>query len=254
MERVHILGIPIDPVTMEEAVRRVQEMLQRSVQCHVMTPNSEMLVEAHRNPAFKEVLQKSMLNLPDSAGLLWAARRQGQRLPERVSGVDFVERLCATLSADVPVFLLGGRNGVAEKAAQKLRMDPTSLKLRGAGNGELRIIGMYEGSPQEEDAQEIIHRVNISAAKLLLVAYGAPVQDLWIAKHLSGMPNIRVAIGVGGTFDFLAGNIRRAPKWMRSLGLEWLWRLMLQPQRIGRICMAIIVFPFLVLTTKKHAS
>lgn len=242
MQRVSILGIPIDSLTMEEAVVRVTGMLHGSAQYHVMTPNSEMLVEAHRNPAFREVLQKNALNLPDSVGLLWAARMQGRSIPERVSGVDFIERLCRALSGEDSVFFLGGRNGVGEKTVQKLKIE----------NGKLRIVGVYEGSPREEDAQEIIHRVHTSAATLLLVAYGAPVQDLWIAKHLSSMPNIRVAIGVGGTFDFLAGNIRRAPKWMRSLGIEWLWRLLLQPWRIRRIVIAVMVFPFLVLTSRKR--
>lgn len=240
MEPVHILGVPIDAITMEQAILRVQEMLKGSTQCHVMTPNNEMLVEAHRNPAFKEILQKSAINLPDSTGLLWAARRSGQRIPERVSGVDFAEKLCAGLSSDVPVFFLGGRNGVAKKAAEKLRIE----------NKKLRIAGAIEASPQEEDAQNIIQQVNDSGARLLLVAYGAPKQDLWIAKHLSQMPNIRVAIGVGGTFDFLAGNVRRAPKWMRSMGLEWLWRVILQPWRIRRIFTAIVVFPLFVLCKK----
>lgn len=236
MYRVHILGVPVDAVTMQEAVQRVLGMLRGGAQHHVMTPNSEMLVEASRNGAFKDVLQKSALNLPDSAGLLWAAWIKGELLPERVSGVDFVEKLCGSLSGDAPVFLLGGRNNAGKRTAEKF----------GIRNSGLRIAGMHEGSPKENDAQEIMRRVNASGAKLLLVAYGAPVQDLWIAKHLSQMPSVRVAIGVGGTFDFLAGSVRRAPPWMRSIGLEWLWRLMLQPWRMHRIFTAVVVFPILV--------
>jgi len=102
------------------------------------------------------------------------------------------------------------------------------------------------------DADQIIQAVNTSGAKLLLVAYGAPKQDLWIAKHLSKMPTVRVAIGVGGTFDFLSGTIKRAPRWLRSLGLEWLWRLILQPWRIKRIWTAVVIFPMLVLMSKKQ--
>jgi N-acetylglucosaminyldiphosphoundecaprenol N-acetyl-beta-D-mannosaminyltransferase len=242
VKRVHILGIPIDPVTMDEAIDRVVEMLAGTAQHHVMTPNSEMLVEAHRHPAFKAVLQKSDLNLPDSAGVVWAARRQRQRMPERVSGVDFVEQLSKKLSVDNPVLLLGGRNGVAENAAQKLRMK----------NEELRIAAVYEGSPREEDASEIIRQVNASGAVLLLVAYGAPAQDLWIARHLSHMPNVRVAIGVGGTFDFLSGRIQRAPQWMQHIGLEWLWRLCKEPRRWKRIFRAAVVFPFYVLMQRSQ--
>lgn len=111
---------------------------------------------------------------------------------------------------------------------------------------------MHEGSPREVDAQEIVDRVNASGAKLLLVAYGAPTQDLWIAKHLSQMPTVRVAMGVGGTFDFLSGNVQRAPRFMRSIGMEWLWRVILQPWRIKRIWTAVVTFPVLVLTSKKQ--
>ncbi|OGJ59908.1 hypothetical protein A2881_02120 [Candidatus Peribacteria bacterium RIFCSPHIGHO2_01_FULL_55_13] len=240
--RIPILGVPIDPVTMEEAVTCVLSMLHGLKQCHVMTPNNEMLVEADRNAAFKSVLQRSDLNLPDSTGLLWAARRTGERIPERVSGVDFVERLCGALDQSIPVFFLGGRGGAAEKAAEKF----------GMRNSEFGIAGVFEGSPKDMDADQIIQAVNTSGAKLLLVAYGAPKQDLWIAKHLSKMPTVRVAIGVGGTFDFLSGTIKRAPRWLRSLGLEWLWRLILQPWRIKRIWTAVVIFPMLVLMSKKQ--
>jgi N-acetylglucosaminyldiphosphoundecaprenol N-acetyl-beta-D-mannosaminyltransferase len=153
-----------------------------------------------------------------------------------------VEKLCSGLSGDVPVFFLGGRNDAAVSTGKKLAMS----------NEQLAIAGAYEGSPRDEDVTDIVCRINALGAKLLLVAYGAPAQDLWIAKHLSRMPSVRVAIGVGGTFDFLAGNIRRAPQWMRSLGIEWLWRVIVQPWRIGRILIAVMVFPFMVFTSKKR--
>lgn len=243
MERVRILGIPIDAVMMNEAVLRVGNMLKSAGQHHVMTPNSEMLVEGQRNPAFRAVMQSATLNLPDSVGILRAARWVGQEIAERVSGVDFVEQLCGKLDQNVPVFFLGGRGGVGERARDKLGMK----------NAELRIVGTYEGSPRDADAEDIIQRVNSSGAHLLLVAYGAPQQDLWIAKHFSKMPCVRVAIGVGGTFDFLSGRITRAPKWMQHMGLEWLWRLCKEPQRWKRMIHATIVFPFLVITkTERH--
>ncbi len=237
VERVHILGIPVDSVTLSQAIDQVTAMLAGSAQHHIMTPNSEMLLESKRNAAFREVLLRSSLNLPDSAGVLWAAQRQGQHLPERVSGVDFVEKLCAVLHEGVPVFFLGGRNGAAKQAAEKLRMK----------NEELIIAGEFEGSPHDAEADDIIRRVNASGAKLLLVAYGAPQQDLWIAQHLSSMPYIRVAMGVGGTFDFLSGRIQRAPQCMQRMGLEWLWRLCKEPRRWKRIFRATVVFPYYVL-------
>ena len=243
MQRVHILGVPLDPVTQDEAISRISQMLLEGGKYHITTPNSEMLTEASHNSTFRSLLQSTDLNLPDSAGLLWAAKRTGQHLPERVTGVDTVERLLRSLSAEHPVFFLGGRGGVGERAAEKCRMK----------NVECRIT-TYEGSPSQKDAAEIIKRINESGAHLLLVAYGAPAQDLWINQHLLNLTSVKVAIGVGGTFDFLSGSIKRAPACMRSLHLEWLWRLILQPSRIRRIWSAVAVFPFLVIrsTNKKN--
>lgn len=205
-----------------------------------MTPNNEMLVEGTKNPAFLKVMQSTALNLPDSTGIIWAARRLGTPLKERVPGVDIVLALCAALEPQDTVFLLGAAPGVAQQAALHLSTQFPQLK----------IVGTYAGSPTEEDAAEIIQEVNESGAKILLVAYGAPKQDLWIHKHLKNLPNIKIAMGVGGTFDFFAGVRRRAPLPLRKIGLEWLWRLLLEPSRWKRILTAVVVFPWLVLTRR----
>lgn len=235
MQRVRILGVPIDPVTQDEAIVRISQMLTDGGKHHVMTPNNEMLVRAQKMPVFKSLLQTSELNLPDSTGLLWAAKHTGQHLPERVTGVDTVERLLRSAGSECPVFLLGGRKGVADKTAEKLKNQKPKLN-----------IFTHEGSPSAEEEAEIIKRINESDACLLLVAFGAPAQDLWINQHLLSLTSVKVAIGVGGTFDFLSGSIKRAPMWMQKAGLEWLWRLMLQPSRIGRIYTAVIQFPLMV--------
>ena len=114
-------------------------------------------------------------------------------------------------------------------------------------NTSLRIAGTFSGSPRDEDAEEIIGKIREAKPHLLLAAFGAPEQDLWISEHLKKLPSVRVAMGVGGTFDFLAGKRRRAPKWMRSIGLEWFYRLLREPKRIKRIFNAVVVFPMLVL-------
>ncbi len=247
-DRIYILGVPIDPVTMDEAVSRITGFLQSdghrptsalgaTAGRHVMTPNNEMLVEAQKNPAFLGLLQKSDLSLPDSSGLLLAAKWKGQRLPQRVTGVDTVRRLCASLSHEHPVFLLGAAEGVAERAAAKLREK----------NSQLNIAGTYSGSPRPEHASEIIDRINRSGVHVLLVAFGASVQDLWIAEHLHQVPSVRVAMGVGGTFDFIAGVKKRAPRFIQNIGLEWFWRFVQEPSRWKRMWRAVVVFPLLVL-------
>lgn len=237
MDRVRLLGVPIDPVTASEAVARLRSFLTDGRQHHVMTPNSEMLVAASKDEAFRSLLNRTDLNIPDSQGLLYAARWTGQFLPERVTGVDTVQAFCASLSKDTPVFLLGAAPGVAEAAAE-------ALKKKNPG---LNIAGTFSGSPKDEDATDILQRIALSGAQILFVAYGAPKQDEWIDKHLKELPSVKVAMGVGGTFDFLAGVQKRAPSLFRKLGLEWLWRVVREPKRIGRIMTAVIVFPVIVL-------
>jgi len=234
--RVFLLGVPIDAVSPDEAVLCLQRFLAEPAQRFVATPNNEMLVVAARNPAFRSLLKSAALNLPDSTGLLLAARVTKQFLPVRVTGVDTVQSLCAGLDGEHPVFLLGAAPGVAERAAAALR----------AWNSRLVIAGTYAGSPRPEDAEGIISRINASGAHLLLVAYGTPRQEQWITQCLHRMSSVRVAIGVGGAFDFLSGAVPRAPVLLRAVGFEWLWRLALQPWRIGRIWNATIVFSFLV--------
>lgn len=237
MTRVQILGVPIDAVSFHQAVSTLFDMARGSSQHHVMTPNNEMLVEAHRNKKFHALLQRTSLNLPDSSGLLFAARQTGQSLPERVPGVDAMMALCKQLDEHTPVFLLGAGEGVAARAAEELRRS----------NPQLRIAGTYAGSPSDEDAAEITKRIIASKAAVLFVAYGAPKQDVWIDVHLSSLPSVRLAMGVGGSFDFLAGTATRAPVVFRRVYLEWLWRLLLQPWRLPRILRATVVFPLLVL-------
>ena len=223
---------------MADALARLRALLQDGGHHHVMTPNSEMLVAAARDPSFREILNATSLNLPDGVGLLWMARWRGQRLPQRVAGVDVVTRLLADLDEHCGVFLLGAAPGIADRAAAEVRRR----------NPRLRIVGTYGGSPHDADAQDIIVRIRAAAPALLLVAYGAPAQDRWIRRHLHQLPSVRVAMGVGGTFDFLAGVQRRAPALLRTMGLEWAWRLAREPQRWKRILTATVVFPWMVMT------
>jgi N-acetylglucosaminyldiphosphoundecaprenol N-acetyl-beta-D-mannosaminyltransferase len=176
-DRVLVLGIPLSVLTPDQAVAHLHSLLTSSGQHHVMTPNNEMLVYATSHPEFTAILRRTTLNLPDSTGVVWAMRRAGAAIKTRVTGVDTVMHLCQELSADEPVFLLGGRDGVAAVAAAVLQ----------GRNPSLRIVGTAEGSPAPADAPGLIAQINQSGARLLLVAYGAPQQDVWIARHLQLM-------------------------------------------------------------------
>ncbi|MBI3331380.1 WecB/TagA/CpsF family glycosyltransferase [Candidatus Peregrinibacteria bacterium] len=236
MHTVTLLGVSIDAVTMPQAIERLRAFVETASFHHVMTPNSEMLVEASRNPAFRSVLQNASLRIPDSIGLVKMARHTGQHLPERVTGIDTVTAFLSDLPSQHGVFLLGSAPGIAEAAAVALQNK----------NPGLRVVGIFSGSPREADAPEILRRINAAEPHVLLVAFGSPAQDLWIDRYKQDLHSVRLAMGIGGAFDFLSGKAKRAPNAFRMLGLEWLWRVMREPTRIKRIWNAVVVFPLLV--------
>ncbi len=221
---LRILGIPIHDVTLEEALEWVATWIAEGGAHQIATVNPEFVMMARRDSAFRAVLERADLCLPDGVGITLAARYLGRPLRERVAGVDLVERLSARAAEEGwRLFLLGAAPGVADRAAAALR----------SRNPGLVVSGTYAGSPRVEEEDEIIHRVQKAEADILLVAYGAPAQDIWLARNLA-CTGARVGAGVGGAFDYIAGVVPRAPRWMRRAGLEWLYRLIRQPWRWRR--------------------
>ncbi len=191
----------------------------------VATVNPEFVMVAQQNIPFRQVLQHADLCVADGVGLLLAARWQKRPLPERVTGNELLQALAARAATEGwSFFFLGAAPGVAETAAATLQQRWPAL----------RIAGCYAGSPRAEEVVSIIRRVQMARPAILLVAYGAPAQDLWIARCQPTL-QIPLAIGVGGAFDFLAGRVPRAPHWMQRWGLEWLFRLLRQPWRWRRM-------------------
>ncbi|MFH0852160.1 MAG: WecB/TagA/CpsF family glycosyltransferase [bacterium] len=221
---MELLGVRIDNVTMDEALQKIEGFLSDGRQHYVVTINPEFLVTAQKDKEFKDILNRAGLAIPDGIGVVWASRFFSGGLKERVAGIDLVKSLKLKVKS-CRVFLLGGRDGVAEKIA-----------------GEWPEVVAFSENPEEGVAL-----INKYEPNILLVALGAPKQEKWIVQNLSKIPSVKVAIGVGGAFDFLAGKISRAPKIFQCLGLEWLWRLAQEPRRIGRIFNAVVVFPVLIL-------
>ena len=231
MDSAEILGVRVDAVTMDQADACVAHFVGEP-RCHqVATVNPEFIMIARRDLEFARVLAASDLNLPDGANLVRAARILGYPLHERVAGSDLIWRIAARAEEKGwKIFLLGGKEGIGARAAARL----------GERYTHLQIAGVWAGSPWPRGDEEQVARLNRSGAEILFVAYGAPAQEMWIARN-RGRLTARVAMGVGGAIDFVAGIIPRAPMWMQRTGLEWLFRLARQPWRIRR---QLVLFEF----------
>lgn len=241
LRQVAILGVAVDDVVEDEALALADEMIRAGGPHQICTVNPEFIMEARRNPAFAAVLAGADLRTPDGFGLLLAARYLGTPLRGRVTGVELTRRLAA-LAAErgYRLFLLGAAPGVAEAAAAALQ----------AANPGLTIAGTFAGSPAARHEPFLRQLIAAARPDILLVAYGHPRQDLWIAGN---QPHLRVplAIGVGGAFDYISGRVPRAPAFMRRIGLEWLYRLIRQPHRLPRIIDAVPRFLWMVMRYRR---
>lgn len=221
---MHIAGVKIDNLSMEEAVEAFAGFLNDGKQRHIVTVNSEFVVLAHKDERFRKILNNADLAVADGFGIVIASVLFGKKIKERVSGTDLMEKIL--YGGRGKVFLLGGKNGVAQKISEKFS----------------NIVGY------SEDPKEAVEKINRVGPNILFVALGAPKQEEWIAENFKKIPSVKVAMGVGGAFDFISGNVIRAPEFLRKVGLEWLWRFFLQPWRLKRIYRAIVEFPLLVLS------
>lgn len=240
-----ILGVKISTASRADALSLVRGFLFSNKQFKIFTPNPEFLVYAQKDFAFKEVLNNASLNVCDGVGLYLASLGRLVRIP----GVDLMVEICKIAAeADAGVFLLGGVGDVAKQTAEKLLAKIPQLKIAGYNSGPT-INNAWPDNSDPSD-QNIIDNINNSGAKIVFVALGMGKQEKWIHQNLTKMPKIKIAMGVGGSFDYLSGNIRRAPCLMRKIGLEWLYRLVRQPARLGRIFNATVVFTYYVIKEK----
>lgn len=245
--RAHVLGVPVDALTRSEALQHCASALRGSALRQIITANPEFVLHARRDPAVRGVAAAADLVVADGVGVLWAARRAGTPLPERIPGVELVEDLCRTAARErATVFLFGGRReGVVERAAAALRRAAPELQITAFAHA-------HRADDPPEALWEELARVRPAA---LAVAYGQPAQELWIARHRDRLAaaGVRIAIGVGGALDMLAGDLPRAPRFVRAAGCEWLWRLVLEPKRLPRVFHAAFVFPLMVLLSRRNA-
>ncbi len=265
-EAIKIAKVRIDKTTLKEATETALKWVKAEKQRHITTPNPEIILEANKNHKFLRILNHADLNTADGTGILWAAKYLQETkktqsktiklfktiktllaipftpkslktaLPERVTGVDLLQSICKNAKNE-KIFFLGAQIGVAEKTKKILEKKYPQLK----------IVGTHAGSPNFDEEKEIIEKINKSKAEILFIAYGAPAQEFWISRNLKKMPSVKVAAGIGGSFDFISSIKKRAPKWMQRIGIEWLYRLIQEPSRFKRIYNATIKFPLIIL-------
>ncbi len=237
--KTHILGVPFDVVTMEQAVDRVKKMLTAEGQHIICTPNPEIVMEAQTDEALMQILKEADLVVPDGVGVVWASKYSEIRLQERVAGYDLTQNLMQALAdTEETFYFFGGAPGVAAAAARRMTKEHPGL----------RIVGVHNGYFDEKEEKKIIQDIKKKAPSILLVGLGAPKQEKWIYENLHTV-GAKTAIGVGGSFDVMAGNVKRAPKLFQKLGLEWFYRLISQPTRWKRM-MRLPKFALTVLKTR----
>jgi N-acetylglucosaminyldiphosphoundecaprenol N-acetyl-beta-D-mannosaminyltransferase len=241
-ERIDLLGLPISRVTSREALAILAEFVRAGEPRLVVTADASAVVTAARDADFRAIVKNAALVTPDGAGILWACRRLGRPLPERVSGVDLMERLCELAGQHGwSAFFYGAAPGVAAEAAASLQARFPGMRIAGSAHGFL--------SSEEQAALE--DQIRAARPELLFVAMGIPRQEKWIGSRMQSL-GVPVAMGVGGSFDVFAGRVSRAPLWMQRRGLEWLYRLSKNPRKISKVA-ALPQFVLLVLLRGRRA-
>lgn len=222
--RARVAGVQVDNLTESETVAAIDEMISRGGPHFMAVVNAAKIVEASRNERLSRVLQKADIVTADGMSVVWASRLLGRPLKERVTGIDIFERLVSHAAGrGLGVYFLGAREESVSKVVSRFKAEHPGLV----------VAGYRDGYFADKESAAVAEEVRRSGADMLFVAMGSPAQEFWIETHLAET-GARFALGVGGSFDHLSGLARRAPRWMRSAGLEWLYRLASEPRRLWR--------------------
>jgi N-acetylglucosaminyldiphosphoundecaprenol N-acetyl-beta-D-mannosaminyltransferase len=247
----NILGVGVTDASRDRVLEYVFDFMKDTDEkLFIVTPNPEIVMYSLKHEAFRKVLNTAGVALCDGAGLFWGGKLLGKTIKERITGVDFMENLCKeSVRKAVTVGFLGGRNGVAERAAECLVKKYPGLRVAFVGEEwPQKVAKPQSGTVAKKENHSVSLKLwNSDTIDILFVAYGFPKQEEWIAEHLDKLP-VRVMMGVGGAFDYVSGEVSRAPQFLRDLGLEWLYRLIRQPWRLKRQ----LVLPQFFLTVLKE--
>lgn len=245
---MRILGTRVDHVNMQEAVKIATEGMKNQPPFVVVTPNSEIVVQANKDAQLLQIIEGAGLVVPDGIGLVIASKIVKEPLQERVTGIDLMEELLAYANREGSrVFLLGGKPGIAETAANRLREKYENLQIVGSHHGYFK--GLHTGVTDSPEEEAVVQEIQAAKVDMLFVALGAPKQELFINRYKEEL-GAGLLMGVGGSLDVLSGNVKRAPEFWQKHGLEWLYRILEDPKARLKRSMALPVFAFNVLIKK----
>jgi N-acetylglucosaminyldiphosphoundecaprenol N-acetyl-beta-D-mannosaminyltransferase len=238
--RVNICDIEVDSYSYEQVVEVISHQAQTGqTPEYVVTPNAQHIVLLQSDQHFRDVYRKAFLSVPDGVPLLWAARFLKTPLSGRVNGTDLFEKLCEVAAQkDLKVFLLGGRPGIAEKTKGVLQQRHPQLKVVGT------YCPPYGFESDAAELERINHAIQSTAPHILFVALGAPKQEFWIYNNYQSL-GVPVSLGIGGSFEFVSGVVPRAPKLMQQIGMEWFFRLLMEPRRLWKryvVCNTLFIW------------
>lgn len=228
LDLVPLFGITFNNVDFEQVCELIEERIQSRVPGFITTPNVDHIVKLHRDPAFLESYAKAWLILVDGTPVVWMSRILGKPLKQKLSGSDLVPMLSEWAARKgYSIYLFGGPKGAAEESGQKLQQEFPGLRVAGT---QCPAWGFHLDPAANADA---VAHVRAAAPDICFVGLGAPKQERWMVENMEAC-GVPVMLGIGGSFDFVSGRIRRAPYWMQQYGLEWFWRLCQEPKRLWR--------------------
>ncbi len=243
--RIEVMGVPVDNLSMEETLSMIENKIAEGKPVQHVVVNAAKIVETNKNPQLKSIIESCEIVNADGQAVVWAAKILGNPLKERVAGIDLMQALVKRASEkNWGIYFFGAKQEVLDKVIARYREEFPTLRIAGARNGYYKL---------EEEAN-IAREISESNAQILFVAISSPKKEIFLSKHLNAM-NVPFVMGVGGSFDVVAGLTKRAPLWMQQMGLEWLFRLLQEPRRMWRrYIIGNTEFIWLLLKYKTHRA
>lgn len=237
MNKENILGVDVSPLSYEDLKKNIEKDIKNNKKSFIVAINPEKILKARKDEKLKELLNNATYEIPDGIGVIYASKLRKGNIKTRITGIDSMEMLCK-LSEEkkYKIFMYGAKEETIKKAKENLEIKFPNIQIVGTING------------YEKDNDKIISSINKSNADIVFVALGSPKQEYWITDNMDKV-SAKIFQGVGGSFDVFSGNIKRAPKWMQKIGLEWLYRLLKEPKRIFRQ-LKLVKFLWLALIEK----